>query len=162
MVKKVDHIKNRVKDLAGAEGDLLKGLADVEAQRRTLKDDLYAIRLEMYELTEAAAPGPCSPTSKHAGLPRDVTTRMNILINHHKGRNTLAVILIYIQTKGRTILIKKRHTNGQAVPIKSNTGEPRALPSYPFSSLSGAAPPRPPRARPPGYKNPIIEVYYEL
>ena len=58
MKKKVDHIKNRVKDLAGAEGDILKGLADVEAQRRTLEDDLHAIRLERYELTEAAAPGP--------------------------------------------------------------------------------------------------------
>ena len=58
MGKKIDHIKNRVNHLAGAEGDILKCLADVEAQRRTLEDDLYAIRLEMYELTEAAAPGP--------------------------------------------------------------------------------------------------------
>ena len=52
------NIKNRVNDLAAAEGDIMKGLADVEAQRRTLEDDLYAIRLERYELTEAAALGP--------------------------------------------------------------------------------------------------------
>ena len=58
MGKKVDHIKNRVNDLAAVEGDIVKGLADVEAQRRTLEDDLQAIRLERYELTEAAAPGP--------------------------------------------------------------------------------------------------------
>ena len=58
MGEKVDHIKNRVKDLAAVEGDIVKGLADVEAQRRTLEDDLHAIRLERYELTEAAAPGP--------------------------------------------------------------------------------------------------------
>lgn len=58
MASKVNHIGNRVQDLAGAEGDTLKRLADIEAQRRVLKDDLRAIRLERYELTEAAAPGP--------------------------------------------------------------------------------------------------------
>lgn len=58
MASKVNHIENRVTDLAGAEGDTLKRLADIEAQRRTLEDDLHAIRLERYELTESAAPGP--------------------------------------------------------------------------------------------------------
>lgn len=55
---KVDLIKNRVNDLVTAEGDIVKGLVDIEAQRRTLEDDLHAIRVERYELTEAAAPGP--------------------------------------------------------------------------------------------------------
>ena len=58
MASKVNHIENRVQDLAGAEGDTLKRLADIEAQRRAFEDDLYAIRLERYELTEADAPGP--------------------------------------------------------------------------------------------------------
>ena len=58
MGKKVDHIKNRVNDLAAAEGDIVKGLADVEVQRRTLEDALHAIRVERYELTESTAPGP--------------------------------------------------------------------------------------------------------
>ena len=160
MAKKVDHIKNRVKDLAGAESDILKGLADVEAQGRTLEDDLHAIRLERYELTEAAAPAPCSPTSKHAGLPRGVTTKMNILINHHKGHNTLAVLLIYIQIKGRTILTKKRHTKGRTVSRTHHTGEPHALPSCLSSSLSGAAPRAPHAPAHQGIKHPIIEAHY--
>lgn len=53
-----DHIINRVKDLAGAEADILKALQDVENQRRSLEDSLQMIRLERYELTEASAPGP--------------------------------------------------------------------------------------------------------
>ena len=58
MASKIDHIEIRVTDLAGAEGDILSRLNDIEIQRRTLKDDLRAIRLERYQLTEAAAPGP--------------------------------------------------------------------------------------------------------
>ena len=54
-----------VNDLAAIEGDIMNGLADVEAQRRTLEDDLDAIRRERYELTEAAAPGPLfTPTRR--------------------------------------------------------------------------------------------------
>ena len=56
--------------------------------------------------------------------------------------------------------IKKRHTNGQAVPIKSNTGKPRALPSCLSPSLSGAAPRAPLAPSRQGIKHPIIEAHY--
>lgn len=142
MAEKVDHIENRVIDMVAAEGDIVKALADVEVHSRTLEDDLLAIRLERYELTEFTSP------------------RMNMLIKHHKGRNTLAVFLIYIQIKGRTILMKNKYTNSQVVPKKRNTGEPRALPSCPFSSLSGAAPHAPHTPIRQGIKHPIIEAHY--
>ena len=105
-------------------------------------------------------PALCFTFSKTPGLIKGMTIRMNMLINHHKGRSLLAVLLIYIQIKGRTILMKNRYTTGQAVPKKRNIGEPRALPSCLSSSLSGASPHAPPTPARQDIKHPIIEAHY--
>lgn len=76
------------------------------------------------------------------------------LMAFQDGHITHLEFLTCMDTIERTLRIKKRRTKGRTPSRTHHAAESSALPSCSSSSLSGAAPPRPPCARPPWYKTP--------